>query len=83
MIEITMIRNKYPLWLREKEGPEGSKWFMLDALLDNTTTLGELTKLLMKKHGDTDIEKENKTIYFYIKDCPVALNDFQQLRFLQ
>jgi len=48
MIELTLIRNKYPLWIREKGEPEGNKWFMLEDL-DNTTTIGELTNLVIDK----------------------------------
>ena len=56
MIEITLIRNKYPLWLREKK--EGSKWLMLEDI-DNTTTLGMLTNLVLDK-TEQNAEKIDK-----------------------
>ena len=43
-IEITLIRNKYPLWIRNKDlgAVAGNPWERIDDL-DNDTTLGEFT----------------------------------------
>jgi len=46
-IEITLIRNKYPLWIKNKDTPDGP-WEIIEDL-DNTTTLGEFTKKMMDK----------------------------------